>query len=137
MHSRKWMQFVGGLTLWMLLLTQAAFAEGGDPWGPDCDNPNVVACYPDGTHAIVGEHELHEGSDVVMRSGSSDVFHQWFEGTSPSEGEHRVYTVWKPSKDKGCDHKWMYVQEPYPEWGDYFPPGQDSCARNNVTHDRD
>lgn len=98
---------------------------------PNENNPNVVAYYENGPHAIVGEPDVHYGKDVVMKAGNSGNFQQWFYGTSALEGEHGEHSVWQISKDGTCPDKWDHVADPHPEWGDYLTPGTDYCVHTN------
>ncbi|KKQ66827.1 MAG: hypothetical protein US86_C0003G0070 [Candidatus Daviesbacteria bacterium GW2011_GWA2_38_24] len=102
------------------------------PFNAADKNPNVVAFYETGPHGIVGESEFHEGRDLVMEAGKSQVFQQWFLGTSASEGLHGEHSVWRPKDNGTCPSNWIFFPEPFPEMGDYFEPGQDYCV---MTHD--
>lgn len=101
------------------------------------NNPQIVANYPDGDHGIVGEPFKHTGSDVVMKTGDNGNFQQWFYGFSEQEGGiiEGDHSLWKVSKDGTCPNdKWVLVEEPYPEWGDYLEPGVDYCVLTNDYH---
>lgn len=95
-------------------------------------NPNFVVYYPDGPHGIVGEDELHEGEDLVMRGGGSGNFQQWFFGTSASEGLHGEHSLWmEKDPNKDCPDDFILVPQAYPAWGDYLQPGADYCVKTN------
>ncbi len=93
--------------------------------------PNIVACYESGTHGIVGENETHTGADFVKKLGHG-VFFQFFCGTSPSEGLHRVISIWTEKKQDKCPPGWILVPNAFPSWGDYLAPGADYCVKNIV-----
>ena len=124
---------MGIISVFCLLTLSASPAEASpENENKAVNNPQVVAYHPEGVHAVVGEEgDTHTGSDLVMQAGEGGVFQQWFLGESESEGSHGEHSVWVPATNGECANGWVYVTEPYPEWGDYFPAGVDYCVHTN------
>jgi hypothetical protein len=101
----------------------------------DPDSAHIVAFYTSGRHEIPGEeNDNHYGNDIVMRSGKSGNFQQWFYGTSDKKGLHGEHTVWKVKKGNDCQNGWMEIRQAYPQWGDYLEPNTDYCVKTNEFH---
>jgi hypothetical protein len=117
----------------------AAFGAGTALAAPfnSQNNPQIVANYPTGDHGIVAEPYLHQGADVVMKSGNSGNFQQWFYGTSAenggiTEGDH---SLWKIAQNGQCPSSdWVLVPNASASWGDYLVPGADYCVNTNDFH---
>ncbi len=98
------------------------------------NNPNIVANYDSGIHGIVGDSNVNEGSDVVMRAGNSgnfqQTFQQWF-----MDGTAGVHSVWMVSKDGSCPDDWYKIENINTNsdnfWGDYLQTGETYCVHNN------
>ncbi len=125
----KYIYMVFGLLLFLLAGVQVYAA-------PNNNNPQVVADYASGTHGIVGENSTHTGSDVVMQSGASGNFQQWFNGnstepTNTSEGDH---SVWQSvGSATSCQPGWNLVINANQSWGSYLQPGN-YCVKTNDSH---
>lgn len=92
----------------------------------------VVADFPNGPHAIVGEQELHEGLDIVVKLNQKADFLQCFSGTSPSEGQHVVLTDWLVTDKDSCDAGYTLVPNAYPNWGYYLNQNANYCIKNTI-----
>ncbi len=93
----------------------------------------VVANYPTGPHAIVGEPELHLGLDIVVKLNEKGDFLQCFSGTSPSAGQHVVYSYWRNvGTSTTCNSGEILVPNANPGWGDYLTPNSNYCVKNIV-----
>lgn len=92
------------------------------------NNPNVVAYYPTGIHAIPTDPiQYVEGTDLVMKRGNSGQIEAWYTG---SDG-HGFHSVWNNSKNGSCSDKEVLITDAYPSWGDYLTPGGDYCVKVN------
>lgn len=104
------------------------------PYNAALNNPQIVAYYTSGPHGIPSEPGgNHIGTDIVMRSGNSGNFEEWFYGTFPAgnEGPHGDHDVWLVSKDGTCPSNATIVPNAYPGWGDYLVPGATYCVITN------
>src|SRR5262245_43955750 len=82
---------------------------------PNPTNPNTVAYYPDGMHAIPTEPLMwFVGVDIVNKLNDKGSFDQWF--YADGFGYHSLWTV---MKNDSCLNGVVF-QNPYPEWGDYL-----------------
>jgi hypothetical protein len=92
------------------------------------NNPQVVAYYESGIHAIASDPvTYYEGKDLVMLRGSTGQIQQWYTGAD----NHGIHSVWNISKDGTCTEGWVLIEDAYPTWGDYLTPGADYCVHNN------
>lgn len=104
------------------------------------NNPQIVANYPTGNHGIVGEPDTHTGADVVMRTGNSGNFQQWFKGTSTETGNplETDHSVIKLSNNGSCQAGWDKLVPTDASgsnyWGDYLQYGATYCVRTNDSH---
>ncbi len=93
------------------------------------NNPDVVAYYPTGIHAIAADPISYvTGSDLVMKRGNTGQIQQWFTG----EDNHGIHSVWNTSNDGICQNNWVLIKKAYPSWGDYLTPDADYCVHNNT-----
>jgi hypothetical protein len=116
-----------------LILTGAS-ATLAAPFNAADKNPNVVAYYADGRHAIVGVGDQFFGKDLVLQRGQSGNFQQWFYGIFPDGTKGGIHSVWNVSKTGTCASGWILVKNAYPQWGSYIQPNTDFCVHNNYFH---
>jgi len=94
---------------------------------PDPNNPNVVAYYEDGIHAIPLNATIWlEGYDLVMKNGNSGNFNQWF-----WNGDIGYHSVWNVTKNGNCANG-VLIHDPNPLWGDYLVDNADYCVITNI-----
>lgn len=103
------------------------------PNNPNLNNPNIVAYYPgpNDVHGIPQETEEHRGADLVIKSGNSNNFQQFFYGTSTSEGTHGEHTTWNyvgTDPNYECPPGWDLYPDDY--GGDYLTEGY-YCVKTN------
>ncbi len=115
--------------LFALFATTASAQPANDQKGEN--NPQVVAYYTSGPHAIPGDPNLHYGYDLVKANGESGNFQQWFYGWSETEGWYGKHTLWKVSKDDNCKNDGVAIWDPNPAWGDYLVDNVWYCAKTN------
>lgn len=93
------------------------------------NNPNVVAYYEDGLHAIPTDPiQYLEGTNLVTRRGNDGQIQAWYTGADGT-GYH---SVWNYSKDGTCSGDWVLIENAYPGWGDYLTPDADYCVKVNA-----
>lgn len=93
------------------------------------NNPQVVAYYPTGIHAIPTDPITYvTGTDLVTMRGNSGQIEAWYTGSD----NHGIHSVWNISKDGTCPMNWVLIKQAYPSWGTYLTPGADYCANNNA-----
>lgn len=103
----------------------------------DCSHmpANTVACYPTGSHAIVGESQLHYGFDVVWKDGNNFCGQQNFTQVFVGQGENGHEWEMSQWHDNGqstvCPPNQILVQNAKEsDWGDYFPAQTNYCVSN-------
>lgn len=127
-------RLLGMLTAVTLFAMSAGLASAA-PFNAADKNPNIVAHYEEGVHAIIGidgsEEVVHlEGKDIVMQAGKSGNFQQWF------ENDKNYHSVWRYIGDKTeCPEGWVFLENPTSPtvgdtWGDYLEEGN-YCVRTN------
>jgi hypothetical protein len=93
------------------------------------NNPNVVAYYPLGLHAIPTDPIQYViGTNMVTQRGNSGQIQAWY----TKEDGHGFHSVWNNSKDGTCPDNSVLIVDAYPSWGDYLTPGQDYCVKVNA-----
>jgi hypothetical protein len=125
-----------GLILAGLLLVGSSATAYAAPFNAVDKNPNIVAAYDDGLHAIIGLKDspglFHvEGKDVVMAAGKSGNFQQWYEN---GIGYHSVWLHVGDSME--CPNSFVLVVEAKnppggDTWGDYLEDGN-YCVKTNA-----
>ncbi len=86
------------------------------------NNPNVVAYYEVGIHAIPTDPITYlEGTDLVMMRGNSGQIEAWYTG---ADG-HGYHSVWNLAKGGNYPPGSVLITNAYPTWGDYLTPGAD------------
>lgn len=91
-------------------------------------NPNVVAYYPIGLHAIPTDPiQYVVGTNIVTTRGNSGQIEAWYTG----EDNHGFHSVWNLAKKDECPNDWVLIKNAYPNWGDYLVPGADYCVKVN------
>jgi hypothetical protein len=104
------------------LFTGTAGMVSAAPFKAHDKNPNVVAHYDPGLHAIIGidgsSTVVHmTGRDIVMKAGNSCNFQQWFE--NDEIGYHSVWKHVGHDYDGNVPHGWVLVENARnPETGD-------------------
>ena len=115
------------VVLFRLSMVGVALAAPTNP-EKGSNNPNVVAYYPTGIHAIPTDPVTYvTGTDLVTMRGNTGEIQAWYTG----EDGHGVHSVWNVSKDGKCSSNWVLIPQAYPNWGDYLTPGADYCVLNN------
>jgi hypothetical protein len=93
------------------------------------NNPNVVAYYPYGLHAIpTNPIQYVYGTDLVTTRGNTGQIEAWYTGSD----NHGFHSVWNITKDDVCPKDWVLIQHAYPSWGGYLNPGADYCVSVNA-----
>jgi hypothetical protein len=93
------------------------------------NNPNVVAYYPTGIHAIPTDPiQYVDGTDLVTLRGNSGQI----QADYTDAGGHGFHSVWNISKNGACPSDWNLITNAYPTWGDYLTPGTDYCVQVNA-----
>lgn len=93
------------------------------------NNPNEVAYYPTGIHAIAGNPITYvSGTDLVTMRGNTGMIEAWYTGTDG----HGIHSVWNITTTGTCQSNWFLVSQAYPNWGSYLTPGADYCVMNNA-----
>lgn len=93
------------------------------------NNPNVVAYYPIGLHAIPTDPITYViGTNLVMKRGNTGQIQAWYTG----EDGYGFHSVWNISKNSTCPSHRVLIQNAYPGWGDYLTPGADYCVQVNA-----
>ncbi|MDQ3098189.1 MAG: hypothetical protein M3Q44_00375 [bacterium] len=93
------------------------------------NNPNVVAYYPLGLHAIPTSPVTYfTGTNLVTKRGNSGQIQAWYTGTD----NHGYHSVWNLAKKGTCPSDWNLIASAYPSWGDYLVPGADYCVKVNA-----
>ena len=93
------------------------------------NNPQVVAYYPIGLHAIPTNPIYYlVGTDLVTTRGNSGQIEAWYTG---GDG-HGFHSVWDISKNGKCNGDKVLIANAYPSWGDYLVPGADYCVNVNA-----
>ena len=108
-------------------VTSNAFAEPNNPQKAE-NNPNTVAYYPIGLHAIPTDPITYvTGTNIVTMRGNNGQIQAWF--TYPDG--HGIHSIWNVSKKGDCAQGWVLIQHAFPVWGDYLTPDTDYCAKVN------
>jgi hypothetical protein len=104
------------------------------PFNAADKNPQVVAYYPTGIHAIAGNPiTYHEGADLVKRNGASGNFQQWYQHPDG----WGIHSVWKDvGSQTTCSKGWVFIAQANPGWGDYLTAGANYCVHNNYYGNR-
>lgn len=122
------------LSIIFVAMSGSAVFAAPDNTAKGTNNPQVVAFYQDGTHGVVGENATHTGTDLVMQSGQSGNFQQWFTGTSQPNGVEGDHSVWKSvGNATDCSqlgNGWVFVANANQSWGSYLQPGN-YCVHTN------
>jgi hypothetical protein len=93
------------------------------------NNPQVVAYYPLGLHAIPTDPiQYFVGTDLVTTSGNSGGIQAWYTG----EDGHGFHSDWNVSANGKCGGDKVLIVDAYPSWGDYLVPGADYCVGVNT-----
>jgi len=93
------------------------------------NNPNKVAYYEEGLHAIPTDPITYvTGTNIVTERGNSGQIQAWYTG----ENGHGYHSVWNIAKKDSCPANWVFIEDPYPEWGDYLTPGANYCVKVNT-----
>ncbi len=93
------------------------------------NNPNVVAYYENGLHAIPTDPITYlEGTNIVTRRGRSGQIQAWY----TADDGHGYHSVWNISKKGTCKAGWLLIENAYPNWGDYLKPDADYCVKVNA-----
>lgn len=91
-------------------------------------NPNVVAYYPIGLHAIPTDPIQYViGTNIVTMRGNSGQIQAWYTG----EDGHGFHSVWNVAKKASCPGDKVLIENAYPVWGDYLTPDTDYCVKVN------
>ncbi len=92
------------------------------------NNPQVVAYYPVGLHAIPTDPIQYViGTNIVTKRGNSGQIEAWY---TAADG-HGFHSVWNISKGGTCNDNAVLIADAYPSWGDYLVPGADYCVKVN------
>lgn len=92
-------------------------------------NPQVVAYYPTGLHAIPTDPVQYvNGTNMVTTRGNSGQIEAWYTG----EDGHGFHSVWNVSKKGTCPDKWTLIEDASLSWGDYLTPDTDYCVKVNA-----
>jgi hypothetical protein len=99
------------------------------------NNPNVVAFYTSGPHAVIQKDGTilynQQGADLVLQSGWN--FQQWYVDASGNV----VHTLFRNvGDDTTCNGNGLFIENPYDPpngdtWGYYFPDGDNYCASSS------
>lgn len=93
------------------------------------NNPQVVAYYPIGLHAIpTNPVQYVVGTNLVMQRGNSGQIQAWY----TQEDGHGFHSEWNISKNGKCGGDKVYIANAYPSWGDYLVPDADYCVGVNA-----
>lgn len=93
------------------------------------NNPQVVAYYPLGLHAIPTDPITYVvGTNLVTTRGNSGQIQAWY----TAEDGHGYHSVWNIAKKNGCSQNEVLIEDAYPSWGDYLVPGADYCVKVNA-----
>lgn len=115
------------LVLLALTVVRSTFAAPNNA-NKATNNPNVVAYYEEGVHAIPTDPITYlEGTNLVMRRGNSGQIQAWYTG---ADG-HGYHSIWNLKKSE-CKAGDVLIEDAYPSWGDYLVPGADYCVKVNA-----
>ncbi len=93
------------------------------------NNPNVVAYYEVGLHAIPTNPVTYvTGTNLVTKRGNSGQIQAWYTG---ADG-HGYHSVWNVSKKGSCNNDQVFIEDASLSWGDYLTPGADYCVKVNA-----
>ena len=128
-------KIISTLTLIVLLVglgVADVFAAPPAPKPPRPDHPNVIVFHNGGSHQIPIAPEARtqenwylvlEGSDLIMKAGNSDNFHQWF-----INGKVGYHSVWNVTKNGKCPPHGEIIKG---GWGDYMDSSAEYCVITN------
>ncbi len=120
---------IGTLTTFFVLLATSVASAAPNNENKAENNPNVVAYYELGLHAIPKDPiQYVVGTNIVTTRGNSGQIEAWYTG----EDNHGFHSVWNITKDNKCPKDWVLIENAYPDWGDYLIPDADYCVKVNA-----
>jgi len=120
--------FVVFLCLFAILLAGSSANGAPNNTNKAEHNPQVVAYYPEGVHAIPTDPVTYfSGTNLVTKRGNSSQIEAWYSNNE----NHGFHSVWNIAKKNWCPDGWVFFEQPYPEWGDYLNSSADYCVKVN------
>jgi hypothetical protein len=121
--------YSGILSLFLVTLAFTTVSAAPNNANKAENNPQVVAYYPIGLHAIPTDPiQYVVGTDLVTTRGNSGQIEAWY----TAEDGHGYHSVWNISKKENCGGDKVLIANAYPSWGDYLVPGADYCVGVNA-----